>query len=158
MKTSWPSLSPFGMITLSLDHWEIIWSFDHYCDSIIISSLRGNFSEYETLGVTLLQAIVSARIWRRISFCAAEILLYLKEASIGAINLGNDGLLVWEKFNPNSKTLFCWVVKLWEERLTIKLTGGCLLIFWDGFCFFNKVEIFLSKLHWWARLKLFKLI
>ena len=70
-------------------------------------------------------------------------LLHLKETSIRAINLVKDGLLVCEKFNPNSKALFCWVVKLWEERLTMKLSGGCLLtIFWNGFCFFNNIEIF----------------
>ena len=92
------------------------------------------------------------------SIFLCKILLYLEKTSIGTVNLGNDGLLVREKFNPNSKTLFCWAVKFWEERLTIKLTEECLMIFWDGFCFFNRVEIFFIQITLMSKIKVLKQI
>ena len=82
MRTIWQPLSAFVIIVLTLD----------------LSSLKATLSEWERLdlGIILLQATVSERIWQTISFFAADILQNLKEASIGAINLRIESLLGWE--------------------------------------------------------------
>lgn len=58
-------------------------------------------------------------MWRRISFSKGVTLLYLKEDSIGAIDLVSEGLPDWKKFKPRSKMPFCSRAKIGEGILTM---------------------------------------